>query len=52
MHAKFWSENLRGGDHFRRYCGYVILKWILKKKGVTMRTGFTWLMLGSSGGLF
>jgi hypothetical protein len=31
--------------------GKLILKWIFKKFGVRMWTGFIWLKIGSSGGL-
>jgi hypothetical protein len=46
-------ENLKGRDHLvdigvdRRF----LLKWILKKQGARMWTGFIWLRIGSSGGL-
>jgi hypothetical protein len=44
MYAEFWSENMKGRDHFRdlgsRGSLILILKWILKKQSVSMWTGF------------
>jgi hypothetical protein len=31
--------------------GRIILKWILQEEGVRVWTGFTWLIISSSGGL-
>jgi hypothetical protein len=35
MHKKFWSENLKAGDHAADVSvdGKIILKWILEKYG-------------------
>jgi hypothetical protein len=32
--------------------GKIILKWILKKWGLRLWTGFIWLRIGTSGGVF
>jgi hypothetical protein len=50
MHTEYWSENLKGRDHFEDLCiDGRILEWILKKLGGRVRTGFTWLRTGTSG---
>jgi hypothetical protein len=46
---KFWSENLKGGDHAKDLGvdGRVILEWILGKQGGKVWTGCIWLSLGA-----
>jgi hypothetical protein len=50
---KFWSENQKERDHAEDVAvdGRTILKWIIKKQHVKVWNGFTWLKLGTSGGL-
>jgi hypothetical protein len=45
MHIYFWSENLNGKDHLGDLgiYGKIIIKWILRKYGVRVWTGFMWL---------
>jgi hypothetical protein len=54
MHTRFLLENLKGKDHSEDIGidGKVILEWILGKYGRKMWTGFIWLRIGTSGGLF
>jgi hypothetical protein len=42
MHAKFWSEDLKGRDHSEDVGSgkRIILKWVLGKWGVRMWTVF------------
>jgi hypothetical protein len=42
MHKKCWSENTKGRDYLGDLGldGTIVLKWILKKKGVRVWTGF------------
>jgi hypothetical protein len=40
-----------GKSDEKRLLGSMILKGILKEKGVRMWTGFIWLRIGTSGGL-
>jgi len=48
MHTKFWSENLKGKDHSEdRAVDGRILEWIWLKQVGTMRTGFSWLKIGT-----
>jgi hypothetical protein len=48
---KFLSRNLKVRDCFEDVGmeGRIILKWILKQWDARIRTGFTWLKIGSSG---
>jgi hypothetical protein len=48
-----WSVNLKGRDNLRDLGvdGRIILKCMLKKKGVRVWAGFIWLRTGTSGGL-
>jgi len=54
MHTKFSSGNLNGRDHSedvgleRR----IMLEWILENKCVRVWTGFIYLRLSASGGLY
>jgi hypothetical protein len=44
---------LNGRDCFADKCVFwkIILKWSLKKKDMSVWTGFKWLRIGSKGGL-
>jgi hypothetical protein len=45
MHTKFWSGNLKGGDH-SEYLGVnwiIILEWIVGKQHGKVWTGCIWL---------
>jgi hypothetical protein len=46
VHAQFWSQNLKGGDHSEDMGigGKIILEWILGKLG-----GKVWLRIGTNG---
>jgi hypothetical protein len=44
MYRKFPSENLKGDPYVD---GRIILKWIVKRYGIRMWTGFMWLRIGS-----
>jgi len=54
MPTKFWSENLKG----RKYPvdlnvgERIIVEWVLEKQGGKVWTGFIWLRIGISGGVF
>jgi len=52
MHTKFWSENLKGGDHLGDLRGNqrITLKYIFEKQG-GIRIEYFWLRTGSSSGL-
>jgi hypothetical protein len=47
MHTEFWLENLEGRNHLGDLSidERIILKWILKKQGMRMWTGFMWLRI-------
>jgi hypothetical protein len=49
MHSEFLSESLKGRNDIGG--GRIILKWILKKQGMGLWTGFFWLWTGTSGGI-
>jgi hypothetical protein len=52
MHTKFWSENMKERDlEELNIDGKIILKWNLRKYGVRMWTGFSWLWIGTRGGI-
>jgi hypothetical protein len=44
LNARDHSKDL-GAD------GRIVLRWIIKKKGVRVWTGFKWLRIGTDGGL-
>jgi hypothetical protein len=54
MHTGFLLENLKRKDHFEDLVvdGKMILEPILMKCRGKVWTGFIWLKIGSSGGLF
>jgi len=49
---RFWWGNLRDRDHLGDpgIDGRIILSWIFRKWDVGIRTGSTWLRIGTSGG--
>jgi hypothetical protein len=53
MNIKFWSGNLKGGDHAEDLGvdGRVILKWILRERGGRVWTEFICLGIGTSDGI-
>jgi hypothetical protein len=53
MHTKLLPENINGKDHLGDLGvdGRILLQYVLKKYGMTMRTGFIWLKKGFSGWL-
>jgi hypothetical protein len=52
IYITFWLENLKERDHLEvQGIDDRILKWLLKKWGGRVWTGFIWLMIGNSGGL-
>jgi len=48
----FWWGNLRGTDHWGDpgVDGRIILRWIFGKWKGVVRTGWSWLRIGTSGG--
>jgi hypothetical protein len=52
VHAGFWWENLREGNHLEdlRLVGRIILKWIFKKWDGQAWTGLIWLKIEKVGG--
>jgi len=48
----FWWGNLRERDHWGDpdADGRIILRWILRKWEGVVRTGWSWLRIGTSGG--
>jgi hypothetical protein len=54
MHTIFWLENLKGRDQSEDTGGVdrkIILTRILEKYDAKVWTEFTWLMIGTRGGL-
>jgi hypothetical protein len=53
VHTKFWHETLKEIEQEEDLDvdGRVVLKWILKKQGRKVRTGFIWLRIGINGGI-
>jgi hypothetical protein len=52
MYTEFWSETLKGRDsEDLGVDGRIILEYTLKKQFGSMRTGFIWLRIGTSGGM-
>jgi hypothetical protein len=53
MHTVFWLETLKERDHLEDLGegGKIGLEWILGKQGERMSAGFTWLRIGTNGGL-
>jgi hypothetical protein len=53
MHTIFWSDKLKGRD-YSEDPGVdikIILDWIMEKECGNVWTGFSWLRIGTSGGL-
>ena len=50
----FWWGNLRERDHWGDpdVDGRIILKWIFRKWDGVVRTGWSWLRIGTGGGHF
>ena len=48
----FWWGNLRRRDHLRDQTvdGRIILRWIFRKWEGVVRTGWSWLRIGTGGG--
>jgi hypothetical protein len=48
---RVWLENLREGDRWgdQGVDGRIILRWISKKQGVGVWTGFSWLRIETGG---
>jgi hypothetical protein len=48
------NANPNGKDHLNNsgVDRKILLKWVIKDKGGRVRTGFSWLRIGSSCGLF
>jgi len=48
----FWLANLRERDHWGDpdVDGRIILKWIFRKWKRVVRTGWSWLRIGTGGG--
>jgi hypothetical protein len=53
MHTIFWWVNLKGRYYLEDLGidGNIILEWILRKLGVRVWNVFTWLRIGTNGGL-
>jgi hypothetical protein len=51
--TRFWLESLKGRDQLEHTStdGRIILKWISRKLGEKLFTGFIWLRIGTSGRL-
>jgi hypothetical protein len=54
MHINIWSESVKGRDHWEDLDidGRINFGWILEKSGGKLWTGFIWLEIGVSGGLW
>jgi hypothetical protein len=54
MHVGFWWESQKKRDHQEdlKVGGRIMLKRILDKWDGVVWTGFIWLRIGTSGGLF
>jgi hypothetical protein len=52
MYTRLWSENIKGRNHFKYtiLCRRIILKYVLKKYGVSILVGFIWIRTGIIGG--
>ena len=52
MYTWFWWGNLKERDHFEYpgIGGRIILKWIFRKWERVVRTGWSWLRIGTVGG--
>ena len=52
VHTEFWWRNLKAGDDLEDLGtdGRLILKWIFKKWDGVVRTGWSWLRIGTGGG--
>jgi hypothetical protein len=53
MCTKFWSENLKGRDHFEDLGidGRTRSGWVLNKSSGKVWADFIWLRIGTSGGI-
>jgi hypothetical protein len=51
VYTEFWWGNLRERDHFEDpdVDGRIILRWIFRKWDVGVRTGSSWLRIGTRG---
>jgi hypothetical protein len=54
MRTIFLLENMKGRDHVedRGVDGRIIFEWTLGKWGARVWTGFIWLRIGTSDGIF
>jgi TnpA family transposase len=52
-HTEFWWESQKEQYRYEDIDvgGRIILKWILEKYDEMIRNGFTWIGIGTSGGL-
>jgi hypothetical protein len=51
-HNKFWSENVKRGDHLQELVyGRIISKCIQKELDMGVWTGIIWFRIRTSGGL-
>jgi hypothetical protein len=52
-HRLLVGESQRVRDHYEYHDvgGWIILRWILKRQNVVLRTGLVWLRIGTSGEL-
>jgi len=51
--TEFWLEGPKGTDHWEYLgvAGRITLRWTLGRQKSMGRTGFSWLRIGSNGGL-